>query len=337
MNTKNIFSPSNPITGDWLEQRIKSPAFEKIYELLQSQSNPLIITGQRGSGKTSAAMAAIERQRREDPDRLIVRLSGSWQKFDDLLTEIHKEILRISNKEFKKTESNQVTISEISELIARSEKKVLIFLDDAELVEDLSEVLHKLSELTLKNDKIDLIVASTDLSALENMRDGYKFLQYAVKLSGFSRIEIEKFFDDAEQRLKSEGCSVIFTREFRDEAAKDSNGLPRYLHAIGNEAIAIVNSPKNKLPIELGLDVYAQIKDRLFSDLFTHPIPAEAVSELIDVKGEISIFLDPGDSSPEDIEEFFSALSDLHRACGGFGVAIKQEDSRVFTLTPSFA
>lgn len=46
----------------------------------------------------------------------------------------------------------------------------------------------------------------------------------------------------------------------------------------------------------------------------------------------VSVYIDPGDADADDIAELFAALSDLHRAHGGFGLEISPE-SEVFEPT----
>jgi len=50
----------------------------------------------------------------------------------------------------------------------------------------------------------------------------------------------------------------------------------------------------------------------------------------------MSVFVEPGSSSAADIAEFFSALADLQRACGGFGITIRDGESKVYCSAPSF-
>jgi FixJ family two-component response regulator len=47
--------------------------------------------------------------------------------------------------------------------------------------------------------------------------------------------------------------------------------------------------------------------------------------------GEFSVFIDLGSSSAEEIAGLFTALAELQRACGGFGISIRDDGTRAYT------
>jgi cold shock CspA family protein len=49
----------------------------------------------------------------------------------------------------------------------------------------------------------------------------------------------------------------------------------------------------------------------------------------------VDIWIDPGESSKEDIIELYDALSELHRAVGGIGVTILDESTKIYSLVGS--
>ena len=57
----------------------------------------------------------------------------------------------------------------------------------------------------------------------------------------------------------------------------------------------------------------------------------QLVTEQSDISSRlaIDIWIDPGDADPADLAEFYSALSDLHRAHGGTGIVFRDDETQV--------
>ena len=105
----------------------------------------------------------------------------------------------------------------------------------------------------------------------------------------------------------------------------------KYLHFLGVVRSLDISSkiPLQMLPphtnvVDLGMREYEHVASRLRKS-------GELLDECTRVsQTPISVFINPGSASSLEVEEFFAALANLHRACGGFGITIRDGGSGIF-------
>ncbi len=333
MAQANAFRPATPPHEEFF---ISTQEFERFEHSIRQRGLATILTGPRGVGKTTWAYVALERIQRKDINARVIKTTATARR--DPAALIHSIVVQLVGT----TESYSRKSANLSEEIRNlrgaldhaqaKDNEVYIFIDDLDILPNPEEFLHL---IPLMHERLHWIFGATNVAWLHKISNYVRNRITTVSVPGFSFHEIYRFFDQAEAILKKQGTPVRFDRYFRDAAASDSKGSPRLLQAIGFEAISAIQPLEKGQLKPLGKEEYLRVFERIGFKASPPAIVSPGPNRYSE--DAISVFIDPGDASSEDIEEFFAALANLHRACGGFGITLRDGESKVFIPNQSFA